>query len=330
LSGQWACTGRSEPVPGRSDSFEPASTSHLGLGRASSSVSSSHVPPSDASTSRVEVNSVSSLPTRLARPSNPLAGSSHAFSHSLHTSHQGSHLHTSVSNSTGLPDPNTFPFPSPASAIPPPAPSSAFPAFPLQGLYDWTTNPYLSNPSSLLTQCPDGSLAIDATAFGWNGQLEPSTTDLWDDFDHILSTAGQDSTPAGHSHAHTANQSRVLFLNNERPMRQGVSLAEICEWIGHSENKIKLMADARVVESWLVGLPPRVRDFARARIMALNDNKGLHTSAVIIARGCANSRRDARRSIRRSNCIHLSLCLRPSRSHTRHFRTATQTRRAGI
>ena len=36
----------------------------------------------------------------------------------------------------------------------------------------------------------------------------------------------------------------------------------------------KLMSDARVVESWLVGLPPRVRDFARARIMALNDNKG--------------------------------------------------------
>ena len=231
LSGQWACTGRSEPVPGRADSFEVGSSSQPGLVRASSSSSSLHIAPNDALASRVDVNAVSGLPTHLARPSNPLASSSHPYQHPLH--HQAAHQPTSMPNTNGLSDANTFPFPSPAPTVPAQAPSSAFPAFPSQGLYDWPTNPFLSNPSSLLTTCPDGSLAIDATAFGWNGQLEPSTTDLWDDFDHIFSTAGQESTPAGHSHAHAVNHSRVLFLNNERPMRQGVSLAEICKlsWV---------------------------------------------------------------------------------------------------
>jgi hypothetical protein len=49
----------------------------------------------------------------------------------------------------------------------------------------------------------------------------------------------------------------VLFHNTHKPMRQGVSLAEIY---------------ARVVESWLVGLPGPTRDYARARILALHDS----------------------------------------------------------
>ncbi|MDA4809421.1 hypothetical protein NY486_26605, partial [Enterobacter hormaechei] len=48
----------------------------------------------------------------------------------------------------------------------------------------------------------------------------------------------------------------MLFLSSDRPMRQGVSLAEIY---------------ARVVDSWLVGLTEHKRDYARARILALND-----------------------------------------------------------
>ena len=170
-------------------------------------------------THRHDSSAVPGLPTHLARPSNPLA-TPHTFPTPGHLDAQGG----SISNGTGLLD-NTFPFPSPAPAATSQPATSAFPAFPSQGLYDWPTNPFLANPSSLLTTCPDGSLAIDATAFGWNGQLEPSTTDLWDDFDHIFSSSGQESAVPNHA----ANQSRVLFLNNERPTRQGVSLAEMCE-----------------------------------------------------------------------------------------------------
>lgn len=204
----------------RSESYEVAPPQQPGSLRAASS---SSIPAPTGSTPKREGSNVSAIPTHLARPSNPLSTPAHTFFNpGNHTIPQS----TSSSSGNGVLD-NSYPFPSPALTVPniAPTPSSAFPAFPSQGAYDWSANPVFSNPSSLLTTCPDGSLAIDATAFGWNGQLEPSTTDLWDDFDHIFSSAGQESTPA----SHMANQSRVLFLNNERPMRQGVSLAEICE-----------------------------------------------------------------------------------------------------
>ncbi|BEI84923.1 hypothetical protein CcaverHIS002_0503240 [Cutaneotrichosporon cavernicola] len=59
-----------------------------------------------------------------------------------------------------------------------------------------------------------------------------------------------------------ANWSNVLdpasrVFNSDKPMRWGVSLAEIY---------------ARVVESWLVGLPGPTRDYARTRILALHDS----------------------------------------------------------
>ena len=42
----------------------------------------------------------------------------------------------------------------------------------------------------------------------------------------------------------------------------------------HLRNQ-ELTIDARVVESWLVGLPSTARDYARARIMALNDTNSM-------------------------------------------------------
>jgi hypothetical protein len=58
-------------------------------------------------------------------------------------------------------------------------------------------------------------------------------------------------------------------------MRRGVSLAEICK---HFVEIAIDNADARVVESWLVGLPSVTRDYARARILALNDSNSGYLS----------------------------------------------------
>jgi hypothetical protein len=107
-----------------------------------------------------------------------------------------------------------------------------------QPLFDWP--PAAGGmPSAVLTTTADGSLAID-TPQTQLGDMQ----DFWDDISASWSGA---LNPA----------SRVLFLNSDKPMRQGVSLAEIY---------------ARVVESWLVGLPGPTRDYARARILALHDS----------------------------------------------------------
>ena len=129
-------------------------------------------------------------------------------------------------------------------------------------------------PSAHLTTFSDGSIAIDSTPFNWNGTLEGETTNIFDDFDHLFEPPPQAQTP--HPPGNQLNgQSRVLFLNGKQPIRHGVSLAEICERRAHKTLVARTnLTDARVVESWLVGLPSAARDYARARIMALNNDSG--------------------------------------------------------
>ncbi|WWD00421.1 hypothetical protein V866_007334 [Kwoniella sp. B9012] len=127
-----------------------------------------------------------------------------------------------------------------------------------QPLYNWPGQ-FATQPSAFLTTNIDGSLAIDSQPFLWNNQ---TTNDFLNDFTAPFTTSvNNDSSKQTVNHHHQLNaNSRVLFLNTEKPTRQGVSLAEIY---------------ARVVESWLVGIPSTTRDYARARILALNDNNSV-------------------------------------------------------
>ncbi|WVF69879.1 hypothetical protein IAT40_004662 [Kwoniella sp. CBS 6097] len=126
-----------------------------------------------------------------------------------------------------------------------------------QPLYDWPGS-FATHPSAFLTTGTDGTLAIDSASFPWN---TGSTNNMWNDLAKTFGTVDQDQSNDGPASSHQLNSnSRVLFLNSEKPMRQGVSLAEIY---------------ARVVESWLVGIPSTTRDWARARILALNDNNSV-------------------------------------------------------
>ncbi|OCF42363.1 hypothetical protein I317_03869 [Kwoniella heveanensis CBS 569] len=124
-----------------------------------------------------------------------------------------------------------------------------------QPLYDWPGS-FATHPSAFLTTGTDGTLAIDS--FTWN---TGSANNMWNDFAKSFGAMDQSEANDGSASSHQLNSnSRVLFLNSEKPMRQGVSLAEIY---------------ARVVESWLVGIPSTTRDWARARILALNDNNSV-------------------------------------------------------
>lgn len=116
-----------------------------------------------------------------------------------------------------------------------------------QPLFDWPASSQTA-PSALLTANPDGSIAIDPASQPLN--TDHTVSELWTDLSASF-TPNSSSQPPIHP------SSRVLILNSDRPMRQGVSLAEIY---------------ARVVESWLVGLPRPTRDYARARILAVNDS----------------------------------------------------------
>lgn len=118
-----------------------------------------------------------------------------------------------------------------------------------QPLFDWPSAGGSGMPSAVLTTTADGSLAIDAPQ-----APNALADDFWNDLSASFSAGNLCFNPA----------SRVLFLNSDTPMRQGVSLAEIY---------------ARVVESWLVGLPGPTRDYARARILALHDSNS--TSAIV-------------------------------------------------
>lgn len=109
-------------------------------------------------------------------------------------------------------------------------------------LFDWPSQ--IGTPSAVLTHNSDGTLAIEEASQA----VDTSLADFWNDLSATFSTG---------ENAAFNPSSRVIFLNSDKPMRQGVSLAEIY---------------ARVVESWLVGLPGPTRDYARARILALNDS----------------------------------------------------------
>ncbi|WVQ84173.1 hypothetical protein IAT38_006320 [Cryptococcus sp. DSM 104549] len=129
-----------------------------------------------------------------------------------------------------------------------------------QPLYNWPAN-FAHNhnqPSAFLTSNMDGTLAIDPAPFNWGSNTSPG--DQWEDF-ALTFPSPENGSAGGKAGNHQFNSgSRVLFLSGEKPMRQGVSLAEIY---------------ARVVESWLVGIPSTTRDYARARILALNDNSSV-------------------------------------------------------
>ncbi|KAK8846865.1 hypothetical protein IAR55_005955 [Kwoniella newhampshirensis] len=157
---------------------------------------------------------------------------------------------------------------------PDPITTSIFSALPFaQPSYDWTSSLTQSSVSATttaaqlsahLTTNTDGSLAIDSATLTWN-----TTDDMWSDLGlSFVQSPHQTNGNAHHSSSAaagcggggTGGNSRLVFINSKEPMRQGVSLAEIY---------------ARVVESWLVGIPSTTRDYARARILALNDNNSV-------------------------------------------------------
>lgn len=244
----------------------------------------------------------------------------------MHFTHQHQAQHSHVQQSQ-----------MPANQTPSAPTSQIVTSFP-QALFDFSSqNPNLSALTGMnglqgMTTHSDGSVAFDTASlflpaynqnpFGqimWNGQLEATTgggmTDLWDDFDQIFDirtptmSQGTGTTPAVGLGAAAAGasgvvQGRPLFYG-ERPMRQGVSLAEICASTTAQSVQVELMPDARVVESWLVGLPSTSREYARARIMALNDNKGEVRSAVPLAK--LNTRRHEGSALCCRYGVHLSI-----------------------
>nr|XP_031858163.1 uncharacterized protein CI109_006405 [Kwoniella shandongensis]KAA5525235.1 hypothetical protein CI109_006405 [Kwoniella shandongensis] len=151
------------------------------------------------------------------------------------------------------------------------------------------TNDGNNLPSAYISTNPDGTLALDSTTLSWNTTIaNPQTAhdhainDMWNDLEmsfvtsphtqlngngnstfngqHTSGINGNGNGIGGGNIPQLNSNSRVVFLNSEKPTRQGVSLAEIY---------------ARVVESWLVGIPSTTRDYARARILALNDNNSV-------------------------------------------------------
>lgn len=152
------------------------------------------------------------------------------------TSTSGSMLHQTPQDAAQQPHPPSTLFSSPFA----------------QPLFDWP-GAGSGMPSAVLTTTADGCLAIDAPQAS-NPLVDGGLQDFWNDLS--ASFSGNANGASGGQFSFNP-ASRVLFLNSDKPMRQGVSLAEIY---------------ARVVESWLVGLPGPTRDYARARILALHDS----------------------------------------------------------
>jgi hypothetical protein len=152
-------------------------------------------------------------------------------------------------------------------------PSTAPLATPLasQQQFDWLKDGN-SEPFAFLNANFDGSLNVDSVPQQWN------QSSFWDDFGSFL-VPQSNMSPFDASSA-VPLESRLLFVPGaaDNPMRRGVSLAEICTsaQLHLPSTAILISIDARVVESWLVGLPSTARDYARARIMALNDTNSMH------------------------------------------------------
>jgi len=122
-----------------------------------------------------------------------------------------------------------------------------------QPLFEWPPPEGQSGmQAGVLTTCTNGNLTID-TPLQQVAVESGVAAPFWSDPSQTFTspTSGQ----TGPSSAFNAGN-RLLVLNSDRPMRQGVSLSEIY---------------ARVIESWLVGLPAQAREYARSRILALND-----------------------------------------------------------
>jgi hypothetical protein len=130
---------------------------------------------------------------------------------------------------------SSIPSYNPGSTIADPTPTpfsvgSLFQQIPLppQPLWDWPVAS-AAGPSAYLTTTPNGSLAIDSTPMLWSTD-STETTKLWDDID-MLFNPGTDAHFATSLEPQPAlsSGSRVLLLSGDKPMRRGVSLAEICE-----------------------------------------------------------------------------------------------------
>lgn len=203
-------------------------------------------------------NSVASISTAPLPPP-PRPGPPTVGNVSIHHPHQPSHSHGHTHpHSQGQQHPISLPPPQNVSNLKGVwngylAQADAARPFPgYQPLFDWPAGSQNGMPSAVLTTCADGSLTIEAPPPMQPVNMDSGSTQFWNDLgDDFPSTSGQPLPPAFNA------ASRVLFLNRDRPMRQGVSLAEIY---------------ARVVESWFVGLPAHTREYARARILALNDS----------------------------------------------------------
>ncbi|WRT64917.1 uncharacterized protein IL334_001856 [Kwoniella shivajii] len=248
IVGQFKCSGRTEQVIGGQASSNAARSS------AGGERSSSSREPNDHQDRLAHPNlkpSAAPLPTFTSSTSNSIAGPSQPI---LPTTLDTSALN--VPNSFGAP----WALNNSSSSQLSIDPTAFFPSLPNpQPLYNWPGQ-FSTQPSAFLTTNNDGTLAIDSTPFNWNDQ---STNDMWNELAASFAAASSEGTNKTNSHPLPPQlnaNSRVLFLNSERPTRQGVSLAEIY---------------ARVVESWLVGIPSTTRDYARARILAQNDNNSV-------------------------------------------------------
>ncbi|WWC67807.1 uncharacterized protein I206_101721 [Kwoniella pini CBS 10737] len=264
MLGQFECSGRTEQVGG-SGSKSNSSMREVNGARSSSSSRE----PNDSQESQAVhldiplIDHLSANPTMPAFDANPASNSTSIAGPSTSIVHP-----SSVNYDAGLGLPNTFGFWGTPTPIPPNTThlnhnnltidhTNFFPSVNHnpQPLYNWPGQ-FATQPSAFLTTNNDGSLAIDSQPFIWD---DHSTSDIWNDFAASFTNIDNSSVKENHNHQLNAN-SRVLFLNTDKPTRQGVSLAEIY---------------ARVVESWLVGIPSTTRDYARARILALNDNNSV-------------------------------------------------------
>lgn len=93
-----------------------------------------------------------------------------------------------------------------------------------QTQFDWLKDSN-NEPFAFLNTNFDGSYPVDSTSTAWN------PTSFWDDFGQFL--VPQSNTSPFNPSVTAGLESRLLFVPgaSNNPMRRGVSLAEICEYI---------------------------------------------------------------------------------------------------
>ena len=90
-------------------------------------------------------------------------------------------------------------------------------------VYNWPTHNQ-TTPSALFTSGSDTSFGLDS----WNTGGDGSAKAFWEELERLFPLNAQ---PNDELNAGLNGNSRVLFLSVDRPMRQGVSLAEICTFL---------------------------------------------------------------------------------------------------